>query len=142
MVSRHVLMLFYNYITEPLYGVLLTSYHSHPAQGITIMPSNQTHQIAIHAALAFLTAAVIAVELLPTGASAENAISQSTRPSGKNHPQSHGLRLACDRTVNSNCEDICFDAYSDENGNLDPHYLDKYSACKAECARLYLSDCP
>jgi hypothetical protein len=49
------------------------------------MPSTQAHQIAIQAAIAVLTAAAIAVEFLPTGASAQNQITHSLRPSVKNH---------------------------------------------------------
>jgi hypothetical protein len=50
------------------------------------MPSNQTHHNAIQAALAVLTAAVILVEFLPTGTSAQNITFQFPLPRTKTPP--------------------------------------------------------
>jgi hypothetical protein len=51
-----------------------------------------------YAALAVLTVAVIAVEFLPTGASAQNQIIHSLRPSGINQPPPLIYSIACDTT--------------------------------------------
>ena len=52
------------------------------------MTPNQTHKMAIPTALAIFTAAVIAVELLPNGASAQNQVIQSLRPAGRDQSES------------------------------------------------------
>jgi len=63
------------------------------------------------AALAVLTVAVIAVEFLPTGASAQNQIIQSLRPSGKNQPPSHVFRVGGHSRYDPACAYRCWCTY-------------------------------
>ncbi len=106
-----------------------------PAQGTTLMPSNQTRQIAIQVALAVLTAAVIAVEFLPTGASAQGRIIQSLRPS------SHVLRVVCDRGGYNNCEDQCFKANCPSGNCINQLQTSSYNSCVRRVCYGYLAGC-
>jgi hypothetical protein len=102
---------------------LKTSLHSPHVQGITLMLSNQAHQVAIKAAMAVLTAAVLAAAL-PIGASAQSRIIHSLRPAVKNQTPFLVKRVACTQQDSDDCGYAC-------RGR--PNYPGGYGACYNQC---------
>jgi len=92
------------------------------------------------ALLTVLTVAVIAVEFLPTGASAQIQIYQSLRPSTNHQPKYHIFRAACDLAGSNRCTQECFALHCPSNHCSDAEYTAWRACMEAKCSQ-YLSSC-